>query len=99
MIQPLSHEDFARVPTAAERPQPSAAFADRARGDKTTLNTDAADREIRQLKEKQRQLEQQLRAEQDETKRTELQNELKTVNSMLSFKDNDAYRREHAVVI
>ena len=67
--------------------------------EKTTINTDDVDREIKQLKERKSQIEQQLQAEQDEQRKPALEKELKTIESMLSFKDNDAYRRQNAIMI
>lgn len=66
---------------------------------KTTINTDEVDREIKQLKERKRQIEQQIQSEQDEQRKHALEQELKTIESMLSFKDNDAYRRQNAIVV
>lgn len=64
--------------------------------EKCTGNTDAVDREIKKLKEKQETLEKQLSSETDETKRTELERKLSQVESELRQKDNDAYRRQHS---
>lgn len=62
-----------------------------------TANTDEVDREIKKLKEKKQQLEQQIRmAAEDEEKVRDLEKELAQVESELSQKDNDAYRRQHA---
>lgn len=63
-------------------------------------NTDQVDREIRKLKEKSQQLEQQLRAASasgDEEKAASLEKKLAQVQSELSQKDNDTYRRQHTV--
>ncbi len=69
-------------------------------GDKAescTVNTDKVDREIEKLKKKQEELERQINAETDDTKIKELEKELAQVESELRRKDNDAYRRQHAV--
>ena len=59
-------------------------------------NTDKVDREIEKLKEKKRELEQQIRsASGDERKIRELEKKLARVESELSQKDTDAYRRQH----
>lgn len=73
--------------------------ASRKSEEKITINTDDVDREIKQLKERKRQIEQQLQAEQDEQRKRALEQELKTIESMLSFKDNDAYRRQNAIMV
>lgn len=64
---------------------------------KCTGNTDKVDREIKKLKEKKEQLEQQIRmAAGDEEKVRDLEKALAQIESELSQKDNDAYRRQHA---
>ena len=67
--------------------------------EEVTANTDAVDREIKKLKEKKQQLEQQIKAASgDEEKVKELEKKLAQVESELSQKDNDTYRRQHAVI-
>lgn len=67
--------------------------------EKCTTNTDKVDREIKNLKQKQQQLEQQIRsASGDEKKTRELEKKLAQVKSELSQKDTDTYRRQHASV-
>jgi len=63
----------------------------------TTMDTDIVDREIEKLKNKKAQLEQQLYSV-GETKKKELEQELRQVEAELAQKDNDAYRRQNAVV-
>lgn len=61
-------------------------------------NTDRVEREIRKLKEKKQQLEQQLQsASGDEKKVKELERKLAQVEQEISEKDNDSYRRQHTV--
>lgn len=63
-----------------------------------TGNTDRVDREIKNLKEKRKQLEQQLRsASGDEQKTKELEKKLAQIESELSQKDTDAYRRQNTI--
>ncbi len=63
-----------------------------------TGNTDQVDQEIRKLKEKKQQLEQQIQAASgDEEKVRELEKKLAQVDRELSRKDTDAYRRQHTV--
>lgn len=71
---------------------------EKARGrEKCTTDTDQVDREIKQLREKKRQLEQQLeRAVGDEKRCRELEKQLAQINAELGRKDNDTYRRQHA---
>ena len=67
--------------------------------EKCTVNTDKVDREIRGLKEKKQQLEQQIRSSTgDEKKIRELEKKLAQVENELSQKDNDTYRRQNAFV-
>lgn len=64
-----------------------------------TMNTDKVDREIEKLKEEKRQLEQEIRAASgDEEKVKKLKQKLAAIESELSQKDNDTYRRQHAEV-
>lgn len=68
-------------------------------GEEVTSNTDAVDREIEKLKKQKQQLEQQIKAASgDEEKVTELERKLLKVERELSQKDNDTYRRQHAVI-
>ena len=67
--------------------------------EEVTGNTDAVDREIEKLKKEKQQLEQQIKAASgDEEKTKELEKKLAQVESELSQKDNDTYRRQHAVI-
>lgn len=59
-------------------------------------DTGGVDREIEKLKEKQKQLEQRLGAETDETRSRELERQLTQVTQQLMEKDNDAYRKQHS---
>lgn len=62
-----------------------------------TTDTSRVDWEIKQLREKKKQLEQQLeRAVGDEKKCRELERQLAQINAELAHKDNDTYRRQHA---
>ena len=60
-------------------------------------NTDKVDREIEKLKKRKAELEQQIHSETDEGKRKNLEKERAQIERELSQKDNDAYRRRHAV--
>ena len=67
--------------------------------EKCITNTDKVDREIKKLKEKKQQLEQQIQsASGDEKKIRELEKKLAQVENELSQKDNDTYRRQNASV-
>lgn len=68
------------------------------KAEKCTTNTDKVDREIEKLKEKKRQIEQQIQSETDENKKQALEKQLAQVDAELSQKNNDAYRRKNAVV-
>lgn len=66
--------------------------------EKCVGNTDKVEREIRELKEKKRQLEQQLRSASGDEKRVrELEKKLAQVENELSQKDTDTYRRQNTV--
>lgn len=66
--------------------------------EKCVSDTNAVDREIRKLKGKKQQLEQQIHSVSgDEKKIRELKNKLAQVEQELSQKDNDTYRRQHSV--
>ena len=64
----------------------------------TTMDTDKVDREIERLKERKRQLEQQKNMEEDEQKKAALDIQIRQVEMELMEKDNDNYRRQHAVI-
>ena len=67
--------------------------------EKCVTNTDKVDREIKKLKEKKQQLEQQIQsAFGDEKEIRELEKKLAQVENELSQKDNDTYRRQNASV-
>ncbi|MCI8530388.1 MAG: hypothetical protein HFH82_14795 [Lachnospiraceae bacterium] len=67
--------------------------------EKCVIDTDKVDREIKNLKEKKQQLEQQIQsASGDEKKIRELEKKLAQVENELSQKDNDIYRRQSASV-
>lgn len=60
-------------------------------------NTDKVDREIEKLKEKKKQLEQEIASVSgDEQKMKELERKLAQVESELSQKDNDTYRKQNS---
>ncbi|MDE6312351.1 MAG: hypothetical protein K2M46_01815 [Lachnospiraceae bacterium] len=64
-----------------------------------TINTDKVDREIEKLKEKQQQLEQQIKSTSgDEKKVKELEKKLAQVENELNQKDNNTYRQQNASV-
>lgn len=66
--------------------------------EKCVGNSDKVEREIRKLKEKKQQLEQQIRtASGDEKKVKDLEKKLAQVENELSQKDNDAYRRQNTI--
>ena len=68
--------------------------------EKCVANSDKVDREIKKLKEKKQQLEQQIQsASGDEKKIRELEKKLAQVENELSQKDNDTYRRQNTSVI
>lgn len=81
--------------TAMERKAQDKASGEQA--EKCTANTDQVDREIEALKEKQKQLMQQIKAASgDNEKIRELEKKLANIEKELTQKDNDAYRRQNA---
>ena len=66
------------------------------KSDTETCSTDRVDREIKQLKRRKKQLEQQLRSASPEQAET-IQRQLDQVSRELARKDDDTYRRQHAV--
>lgn len=64
---------------------------------KCTVNTDKVDNEIKKLKQKKAELEQQIaKAKDDPDEQKKLQNQLTQLDSELKMKDTDSYRRQHA---
>ena len=79
---------------SAEGPEKSGSDKD---GQSCTCNTDKVDREIEKLKKQKQELEQQINRETDESKTEDLKAKLAQIEKELSQKDNDTYRRQHAV--
>ncbi|MBD5519621.1 MAG: hypothetical protein HDR03_00030 [Lachnospiraceae bacterium] len=94
------YDDPKKADGADEKGQPKAgASSPEDDEEEVTANTDKVDREIKKLKEKKQQLEQQIKAVSgDEEKSKELKKKLSQVERELSQKDNDTYRRAHAVI-
>ncbi len=92
------YDDPKKAGDAKEEKQPAvnAAAPQKPEEEKCVGNTNAVDREIRKLKEKKQELEQQIRsASGDEDKVKELEKKLAQVENELKMKDNDAYRRQN----
>lgn len=64
----------------------------------TTVNTDKVDRELDHLKEKKQDLEQAIIRANGSHRGRQLERTLKRLNSEISRRDNDAYRRQHSEV-
>ena len=65
-----------------------------------TMSTDKVDREIQKMKEKKKQLEQEIKAaSEDEGRIKELKKQLAQVESELNQKDNDTYRKQNASIL
>lgn len=64
----------------------------------TTANTDIVDGEIRQLKEKQQELQRRLRTT-DERTAADISRQLEQISNELALKDNDQYRRANTIFI
>lgn len=96
-----AHESDSRKPDKISRDEyiPSKKASEKPPEKFCTMNTDQVDQEIEKLKEKQKMLRQQIKlAEGDDSKVKELERKLADVESQLSQKDNDAYRRQNASV-
>ena len=96
---PMQTGDFS--PQEAEKSSGEAVPAKAKPGKKAetcTTNTDKVDREIEKLKKKREQLEQRLRTTTDPDKAEDLKRQLAQIKNELRQKDNDAYRRQHAVI-
>ncbi len=71
--------------------------SDSKKSESTTTDTDKVDREIEKLKKKKALLERELHTA-DESRKKELERELRQVETELAQKDNDTYRRQNAVI-
>jgi len=84
-------EDNPEAADAPEKAAPSGKAAERCICDTTKV-----DREIKKLREKKENLEEQISSETDEAKLREHERRLAQAESELRQKDNDAYRRQHS---
>lgn len=89
----LERDEEGRPRVSFDDPSPRAEEAE-----SCTVDTTRVDREIEALREQERQLKQSLQTEDDEKKRGDLERQLARIQSELMQKDNDTYRRSHAVV-
>ncbi len=88
----LGQDEDGRKKVFFDDPEKAGRPAEKCKG-----STDKVDREIRELKEKKKELEQQIKsASGDEEKVKELESKLAQVERELSRKDNDTYRRQHS---
>ncbi len=96
----IFYDDPKKSAPRDEKSQPKAEGAGQGKpAEECTTDTGKVDREIRKLKEKKQQLQQQIRsASGEEEKVRELERKLAQVESELSRKDNDTYRRQNASV-
>ena len=95
--QPYVPSDGLRSPEGMPAPEKENASGEKS--ETTTVNTDQVDREIERLKQKKQALEQQIRTAQNEQQREALERELQMIESALSFKDNDTYRKQNSIVV
>lgn len=108
--KPVQHDEYISSEKAGEKPNGLYRVGQDENGKKKVYfndpkkteekcvgNTDKVDREIRELKERKKQLEQQLKTVSgDEKKTKELESKLAQVERELDQKDNDTYRRQHS---
>ncbi len=64
--------------------------------EKTTADTDDADKEVRKLRDSRHDLMSRIRAEQNGDKKSELEEMLRSLDNELAQKDNDGWRRQHS---
>ena len=85
-------------PPEEETPADASEKADKkVKSESCTCNTDRVDREIKRLKEKQKELELKVsRCKENPDERAKLEHQLARVESELRVKDTDFYRRQHA---
>lgn len=88
-------EDIGLYTHPEEEKSPESEDEDGEKSEITVCDTDRVDGEIKRLKEKREQLEQQLRAAEGENAER-LQRQLESVSAELIQKDNDTYRRQNA---
>lgn len=89
------------LPEKVERPSMEAVSTKSEPGRKAetcTTNTDKVDRKIKKLKENRDQLAQQISTTKDPDKAKDLKRQLAQLESELQQKNNDAYRRQNAVI-
>lgn len=96
--EPTDGAKAPEAPKAAEAPEavPAADKKDGQKANTLTTNTDKVDAEIRQLRNKQSKLQQQVNQTADPDRKAELQKKLNQAESELRTKDNDSYRRQNA---
>ena len=88
----LSQDDEGNPKIKYDSPERS----DKSKSESCTGNTDKVDREIKRLKKKAEQLRQRINFS-DGKERERLERQLKSIQMELFQKDNDNYRRQHAV--
>ncbi|MDE7218099.1 MAG: hypothetical protein K2O45_00510 [Oscillospiraceae bacterium] len=94
---PNAKKPDADIPKAEDPEQDKGAKGpEKKGGEKEKCDTGKVDREIEKLKKKQKELEQRLNTETDETKIKELERQLAQVERELKQKDSDAYRKQHS---
>ena len=76
----------------------AAKASDSSESSSTTTDTDNVDKEIEKLRAKRARLQQELNIA-DESRKKELEKQLRQVEMELAQKDNDSYRRQNANVI
>lgn len=92
-------QDAGRDVLAEGRPEERRASGSPEKSEKTeecTANTDKVDWEIRELREKKKELEQKLARSDDPEGKKRLETQLQQTERELQMKDNDSYRRSHA---
>lgn len=107
-VYELSHDEEGRpvikfdVPskdTVEKAPATNSEDSEKPQLVKTTVNTDAVDREIEQLKSSLNETKQKLSSTSDPKEKELLNNNLSRLEAELKQKDSDTYRRQHGQII
>ena len=96
--KPIIKFDDPSKETAEKTPNINSEDGEKPQIVKTTVNTDAVDREIEKLKKSLSETKQQLSSTNDPKEKELLNNKLSQLEAELRQKDNDTYRRQHGQI-
>lgn len=90
--------DSSKLSQAEQEDAPAVGKNEKGGEEKTTVNTDEVEREIEKLKKERRQLERELKqTDENDGKYRDLKARIAQVDAEIRRKDNDAYKKQHAV--